>query len=58
MRKIFAQATRIFRAAEIAAFSARIVLATKNEETKTGLERILILKTRALPDFDGEKVLA
>ena len=32
--------------------------ATKNEETKTGLERVLIFKTRALPDFDSEKVLA
>jgi hypothetical protein len=58
LRKIFAQATRIFTTAEIAAFRARIVLATKNEETKTGLERVLIFKTMALPDFDGEKVLA
>jgi hypothetical protein len=34
------------------------LLATKNEETKMGLERVLIFKTMALPDFDGEKVLA
>jgi hypothetical protein len=51
LRKIFAQATRIFRAAEIAAFSARIVLATKNEETKTGLERILNFKNEGAPRF-------